>query len=111
MDILNTVQHPYDSSSVLNWVLWRWQEDPYAHLLLITKRGEAVSLNNKIRVKLSNARATLKHNGTAMRQFGMESTIIDWTLLDGTTLEALCLSRVVMARHRFTDLLIAEGGM
>ena len=100
MDILDITKHPVDSNSILNWMLWRWEQDPQAALMIITHEGDGTRLNNRLRVRLSTARTALRKGGIKeFKQFGIETTLIAWTMSDGTRREALCLTRIVLTRH------------
>ena len=110
MKILNSVQHPYDSSSILNWVLWRWSEAPQSTLIIITHDGDGEALSSRLRVKLSNARKIAKRESAPIVQFGIRSEVIKWTIPEhGTRLEGLCLNRIVTRRHTALEILSKQG--
>lgn len=78
--------------------------------MLITGKGDGEALNNRLRVKLSTARRSLKDQGILSYQhFGMESTVIPWTLEDGTERDALHLVKVTHHRHVFADILATSN--
>lgn len=109
-NILDIVRHPCDSTSILNWMLWRWEEDERAPLMVLTGKGDGKDLNNRIRVKLSTIRTAFRRaNDHNYKQFGIHSTLIKWETLDGFQYEALCLERVLEARHQISSILAKSG--
>ena len=103
MTILDTTLHPYDTESILDWVLLEWQMNPRANLHILVEKGEGPSMDNKLRVKLSKIRASLKRQRvTGVQQFGINSVFLPWTRLDGVELDSITLHRVVHMRHTFT---------
>jgi len=98
--IIDAVRHPWDANSILERAIAVWDSDPATDIVIILLRGDAKPMENRLRVKLAAIRKQLKQGGgTAIKQFGFETTTINWTLEDGTQREALCLSRVVHTRH------------
>lgn len=101
-NIQNTVQHPIDSTSLLNWMLGRWNVDPYMPLIVITRVNDGESLNNRLRVQLAKVRGALRRGGIKdTKQFGIKTQIIPWTDSDGSHYDALCLERFVTPNQRF----------
>lgn len=102
--VLDTTKHPFDPASILDWALTQWDEDGRAGLVIITSKGDGDAMDGRIRVKLSLARKKLRDaKATGMKEFGIESQIIPWTLADGTELEALCITRKLHARHTMME--------
>jgi len=98
--IVDLNRHPWDTASILDWMLSVWDDEPQWHLLVITSKGDGAALDNRLRVKLSHVRRELKHRKiSGIKQFGFESNVIAWTTLDGIELEALCLRRTFQIRH------------
>lgn len=98
--ILDITKHSYDPASILDWMLEVWETEPGVDLMLITAQGDGAALDNRIRVKLSQVRRELKYAKVAgVQQFGLETSIIGWTHLDGTEREALTVHRKKTIRH------------
>lgn len=98
-NILNTVSHPMDSPSVLNWIVWRWS-DSSAPIIILTQDGEGEAMDNRLRVRLSNVRRGFKDSGIRnYRRFGISSRVIPWTDAKGVTYDALCMNQTIMPRH------------
>lgn len=100
---IDAIRHPWDANSILDRAIAIWDSDSTSDVLIVLPRGEAAKMENRLRVKLAAVRKELKRAGAATKQFGFESTILRWTLLDGTEHEALCLSRVVYSRHTIIE--------
>ena len=107
--VLNTVLHPHDSTSVLNWMLAEWIEDPQQHLLLIVAKGDAESWDNRVRVRLSQIRSQLKKDKVPFKKFGFESFEFDWTEENGREYSALTIVRMTHVRHNFATILNGES--
>lgn len=105
MTILDTTRHPYDTESILDWILLQWQMNPKAILHILTLPGHGDSLDRRIRVKLSKVRAALKRQQAhGVIQFGINSVFLPWQRLDdGVMLQSVNLHRVVHMRHVFTE--------
>lgn len=107
--IIDLTRHPISSRGILNWVLWRWKEEPTAPLLIITESGDGEMLRNRIRVMLSAARKSLKSNGVRdYMRFGMRTEVVPWESTGGEVLEALYLQRNVTVRQRFVEHFMSE---
>ena len=101
MTLLDTTIHPYDTDSLLDWIILSWNDSPGSRLHILTQKGDGHSLDKRIRVKLSRIRTALKRRSTlGVQQFGIHSTVTPWVRLsDGKSLDALILVRVVHMRH------------
>ena len=90
------------------WIIETWDKDSSLPLLIICRKGEADNVVNRIRVRLSKVRKTLKNlDERNVKQFGFTSTKFDWTLDDGSECEAVALEYVFERRHNFKQ--IASG--
>lgn len=99
-DILNVALHPCDSSAVLGWMLWRWELDPHAHLMILTHKGDGPALDNRVRVVMAVARGTLKRDRVKhYKQFGFRTEHSKWTTLSGNEFDALYISRFTHKVH------------
>lgn len=102
--ILDTVRHPIDANAVLEWAMMLWDESPTTDLIVITNLGDAAVMDNRLRVKLSTVRKTLKYaKAYQIKRFGFTSTYFAWTLENGEEREALCLSRKVLDKHTMLE--------
>ena len=104
--ILNTVEHPFSTASILNWMLEQWSIQPSRPLVLILPPGEGEKVDNRIRVKVAKIRKSLLSSGQDdFIQFGFHSMVIPWTEATGTNLDALCINRVKTGRHKALEVL------
>lgn len=94
------MQHPYDSSMLIDWMLETWLAIPNETLVIITFPEDGLNTINRLRVKLSIARKALKvQHVTAIRRFGIRTSVIPWTMEDGTQLEAVIMNQLIERRH------------
>lgn len=103
--ILNTIHHPFSTSSILDWMLREWQDRPSQPLMVVVPKGVGTKMNTRIRVKVSKLRSSLTSAGhDDYIQFGFHSTVIPWSA-DNEDQEALCLNRVRTGRHKALEVL------
>jgi hypothetical protein len=101
MNMLDLTKHHMDAASVLSWLLNRWETHPNAMLLVITEADDGAALINRVRVRLSNARKTLKEQGvTAQQEFTILSTQFHWTTPRDGDFCAVCFTKKVRMSHR-----------
>lgn len=109
-NIVDTTRHPLSSRGILNWIIWRWGQDPGTPLLVIVESLEAKKMDSRLRVLLATTRKGLKNSGHFdIVQFGIRSTISHWADPDLNPQEALCLHRVVTMRMRFIEHFASEN--
>lgn len=103
--IKNLRQHPIDSTSLVLWMLTVWDADENASLILVCRLGKGADLVNRIRVRFSKIRRQLRMSGeTNVKQFGLATSIIHWTLEDGTQDEAVIITRTFERRHNYKQI-------
>ena len=109
MRILDIARHAHDSMSILNWMLAEWAESPQEVLIVITTLEDVEHLDNRIRVRLSEARRMLRNSKRPFKKFGFESESIPWTDNDGKKFGALILRRIVHVRHHVASILASQS--
>lgn len=104
--VVNTIEHPYDASSILNWMLSIWDENPAMPVVVIINAGDGDKMNQLLRTHLSQARAALKRRNIPLRtQFGFTTKLISWNVTPTAAYEALCIVRTVQTRHRIAEMM------
>lgn len=93
-NLLNTALHPFDATSILNWLIERWQEDHDRELIVITFAGDGKNLIGRVRVRLSDVRNSILNDGLKFEEFGIKTTPMKWDELD-----AVAFVRVKNASH------------
>lgn len=106
---LDIARHPHDSMSILNWMLAEWSDSPREVLIVITTVDDVENLDNRIRVRLSEARKMLKSAKRPFKKFGFESESIPWTDDSGRKFGALILRRIIHVRHNISNILASQS--
>lgn len=110
MSILNLNAHPYDTASILDWVLEQWQANPGLDLLILTQLGEGEKLEMRIRIKLAKIRKSLKNQKiTDIEQFGFRSSVFRWDVDEANAYDALALERIHQDRHVWAEAFETAG--
>lgn len=109
MRMLDIARHAHDSMSILNWMLAEWTESPNEVLVIITEEDDVAKLDNRIRVRLSEARKMLKNSKRPFKKFGFESQAIPWTDHSKYKFGALILRRIVHVRHNISNILATDS--
>lgn len=105
--IRNLLEHPMDATSLLMWILDEWDRDPRASLVIVCRGGQGKDVLNRVRVRLSKIRKSLKDREIRdVKQFGIDASIIPWSLEDGYECDAVTLERTVEQRHRYHEIAI-----
>lgn len=77
--IIDLTRHPHDPASILNWALDIWERYPDQGLVIITEEGDGQSLDNRLRVKLSNVRNQIKNQaGADSKRFSLLTQVMPW---------------------------------
>ena len=105
MRILNITTHPCNAASVLGWMLYKWELNPNEPLLIVTMAGDGKDLVNRVRVRLSNARKTLKKSNVPATEFTIRAAVNRWGQDENTIHEAVTFEREVGLRHRLSELI------
>lgn len=108
MKTLDIARHAHDSMSILNWMLAEWTESPKEVLIIITTLDDVENLDNRIRVRLSEARKMLKNSKRPFKKFGFESEKMPWTDDNGKKFGALILRRIVHVRHNISNIVATQ---
>ena len=107
---MNSVLHPVSTLGILEWMLWRWQINPAARLIIIAPSGTGENLVNRLRVTLSRVRADMKRDGIKdTQQFGITSTVGKWTETNGKTLDVVYANRFVERTHTMSEVFASIG--
>ena len=109
-NLMNSVLHPVSTLGILEWMLWRWQINPAARLIILVPHGTGDNAINRLRVTLSRVRADLKRDGVKdMVQFGITSSVGKWTESNGNTLDVIYVNRFVERTHTMSEIFAQMG--
>ena len=108
-DIFNAHLHEADGVTILTWMLWRWQLNPQASLVVITSGGDGNALYHRVYTALSKIRKQIRSgNNAQLHEFGMQTATSQWTEIkeDGTelNLDAVYYKRVIEQRHIMSEI-------
>lgn len=104
--VLSTIEHPHDSVGVLNWLLWHWEADIEAPLLVLTPDHTGAALVNRVRAQLSIARREIKSgHGKLAMEFGFHHKTFPWETLGGVRYEAVAFMPFQSRRHKFRQIM------
>lgn len=99
-NVMNTNLHPIETTGVVNWMLWRWQIDPGARLMLLLPAGDGEKAMNRIRVQISKARKMMKQAGIKdMQHFGINQHVGVWNEDADTVYDVVYINRFVDKSH------------
>lgn len=102
--VMNLTRHPIDALSLLNMMLERWEHDQSETIVLLTEIGDGAALVNRLRVRMSIVRKSIKEDGERLHIFRLNTHVLPWTELDNTKYDGIICTKTRTAKFQMMEI-------